>query len=87
MAHADVDELLQVAVRADDAQCAVPGVRQLPGTFHDVAQHHGQAQLLDHRGVRPQESAQATLRRQHIVRPIGQLVDQPLQRQPRHIGK
>ena len=85
--HADMDELFQPAVRSDDAERAVPGVHQIAGGLHDVPEHHRQAQLAGDHRVRPQQPPQPALRGQHVLRPVGQLPDQLVQRQPRRIRK
>ena len=85
--HAGVHELLQLSVAAKHAERRVPGAEKIPGSRHDLAQHHRQAQLAGHQGVRAQQPAQPPLRGQHVVGTVHQLYQQLIELQPRHVGE
>ena len=72
--HAGVHELLQLSAAAEHAECCVPGAEKVPGSRHDLPQHHRQAQLASHHGVRPHQPAQPPLRGQYVISAVQQLI-------------
>ena len=85
--HADVHELLKSPVAAQDAERRVPGAEQIPGRFHDLPQHHRQAQLPRYQRVRAQQPAQPPLGGEHVIGAVHQLRQQLIQFQPRRVRK
>ena len=83
LVHAGVHELLQSSVGAKHAERRIPGAEKIPGRPHDLPQHHRQAQLAGHQGIRPQQSAQPPLRGPHVISAVRQLHQQLIQFQPR----
>ena len=85
--HADVDELFESAVGADDAQRAVPSAGDHAAGFDDVAQHRFQGEIAGDGLDRPQQRAQSALRAPHAFGAVDQLVDELVQLELRYIRK
>jgi hypothetical protein len=83
LVHAGVHELLQSSVEAKHAERRIPGTEKIPGRAHDLPQHHRQAQLAGHQGIRPQQPAQPPLRGSDVISAVRQLHQQLIQFQPR----
>ena len=47
LVHADMQELFEQAISADDSQCGVPGVRDISRGADNAVQHSWQGQLLN----------------------------------------
>ena len=81
--HADVDELLERPVTADDSEGRVLGPGELAGRLDNPAQDGLQGQLCDDRAVGPQQSTEPVLDPDHLGRALHQLLQQPLDRSAR----
>jgi hypothetical protein len=80
-----VDETHEVAA-ADHAERGVAGVDQLPGGFHDVAQHRVEVLGAGHGEVGVQQPPQPALGVLHVAGPRHQLFEQLVELQPGHLG-
>ena len=59
--HADLDELLEAAIRRHDAQCAVLRIHEFHPRLDDPVEHGRQIQMFHDGPIRPEQGAQATL--------------------------
>ena len=84
--HAGVNEPDEVAA-ADHAERGVAGVDQLPGSFHDVAQHGVEVLGAGHGEVGVQQPPQAALGVLYVACPRHQLFEQLVELQPGHLGE
>jgi hypothetical protein len=85
--HADVHELVELAIRADHAQGGVAGLDQSSCGLDDVLQDHGQAQVTGDGHVRPQQGTQSSLGVEHVLGPGRDIAEQFLQFQTGQVGK
>jgi hypothetical protein len=53
--HADRDELVDRAVRPEDTECAVRGIRELDRELDDALEYHGKVELRGECQTRPDE--------------------------------
>lgn len=83
--HADVDELLEPAVRADDPEGSVTRTDEVTGSLDDVAEDHWEFEVSSNRPVGPQEAPQPSLRTRHVAGAGDQLDQQLVQRQLRNV--
>jgi hypothetical protein len=63
----DMDELLEVAARGDDAQGTIPGADEVDGDVDDAAQDRCEVEFLDDGLAGLQQAAQAPLGGQHLL--------------------
>src|SRR5215218_2161657 len=61
LVHADMQELFEQAISADDSQCGVPGVRDISRGADNAVQYSRQGQLLNDRTVGGQQSTEPFL--------------------------
>jgi hypothetical protein len=83
--RADVHELFEFPIPAEDAERRVPGTQKVPGRPYDLAQHDWEAQLAGHQSIGAQQPAQPSLTGQHVISAVHELHEQLIQFEPGHV--
>ena len=83
----DVDKLLETATRCDHPKRTVLGAHQIHRGPHDPLEDDGQLEVFNDGKVRPQQSAQSTLRGEHILSAIHEVAERTVEFCSRLIGE
>ena len=82
-----MDELLETATRCDHPERTVLGAHQVHRGVHDPLEDDGQLEVFHDGKVRPEQSAQATLRGEHILSAIHKFAERSVEFGSRLIGE
>ena len=75
----DMDELLETTPRRDHPEGAVLGAHKFHRGLHDPLEDHGQLEVFHNGKIRPEQSAQSTLRGEHILGAIHKIAERSVE--------
>ena len=83
----DVDELLETTTWSDHTEGTILGSHQFHRGPHDPLEYDGQLEVFNDGEIRPEQSAQPTLRGEHLLSAIHELAERAVKFRSRLIGE